>query len=197
MTSTEEEQEKQLELIRIVDKLIAEGQWEGSLFFEIAGKKLRDLRDRLNKKLELMGPSASQKNSTLTNNQPAISHSGLIEIYISLYNAEGNNLKKWEIILASLNRQIVSRPIYKKEKDIADIIKAKNNTMNDGYAIAYVSETDIMRPQSALDKIPIDRYGHELITLKEHVLKPENITKFVHVTGEYSFQHGVLRKLGN
>lgn len=180
-----------LELIRALDNLIAQGQWEGGLFFQAAGKKLRDLSTRLKQELQL----DIKEELTPTEMRDYIKqHSGLIEVYISLYSAEGNNLRKWESILISLPKQVISRPIYKREKDLKETLAVKTTAINDAYAVAYISEIDILKP-SFRDKVPVDRFGHELLLLKENSLKTDNITKFVHVTGEYTYRKGVLSKL--
>ena len=109
-------------------------------------------------------------------------------------DTEGRNLKKWEIVLANLPRQIIGRPIYKREKDIKETINTKENPVNDAYVIAYVTEMDILKP-SFRDKALVDRFGHELLRLKDNILKVENITKLVHQTGNYTYRKGLLTKL--
>jgi hypothetical protein len=47
----DQDTEHSLELIRALDEAIAKGHWEGGLFFQAAGKKLRDLSERLKKEL--------------------------------------------------------------------------------------------------------------------------------------------------
>jgi intracellular multiplication protein IcmQ len=120
--------------------------------------------------------------------------SGLVEVFIAVYCAEGANVRRWESVLSNLPKQVVGRPIYKREKDIKDIIAAKENQINDGYIIAYVTEMDILKP-SFRDKAVTDRFGHELIRLKDNMLKLENITKLVHLTGEYAYKNGKLTRL--
>lgn len=144
-----DEKEHYVELIRIFDKMIAEGNWEGGLFFQVAGNKLKDFRDQLKKKINIDTGNSEPTPAEMANYIKQ--RSGLIEVYIALYSAEGNNLRKWEVVLSNLTRQLVNRPIYKREKDIQDIIKTKENPINDAYAIAYVSETDIIK-FSAHDK---------------------------------------------
>lgn len=187
----DEETKYNLELLRALDQLIAEGQWEGGLFFQAAGKKLRELSEQLKQELEIDAnnqPSATQMADFIKQ------RSGLVEIFISLYSAEGNNIRKWEVVLATLTKQLVSRPIYKREKDIRDIINAKENPVNDAYAIVYVTEDSVIKP-TFRDKQPVDRFGHELLVLKENSLKSENISQLVHLTGRYAYQNGSLSKV--
>src|SRR5690348_13502432 len=155
----DEDKKHSLELIRALDQMIADGNWEGGLFFQAAGKKLRILSAELKAELQLteeQQPSAAEVIDYVKQK------SGLIEIYISVYCIEGKNMKKWEIVLENLPRQIVSRPIYKREKDIKETIHTKENPINDGYAVAYVTDMDILKP-SFRDKALVDRFGHELL----------------------------------
>ncbi len=187
----DEDTKHSLELIRALDQMIADGNWEGGLFFQAAGKKLRALSEEL--KAELQLTEAEQPSATAIIDYVK-QKSGLIEIYISVYCTEGRNIKKWEIVLANLPRQVVSRPIYKREKDIKETIHTKENPVNDAYVVAYVTDMDILKP-SFRDKAIVDRFGHELLRLKDNALKPENITKLVHLTGEYTYRKNILAKL--
>ncbi len=187
----DEDTKYSLELIRALDQMIADGNWEGGLFFQAAGKKLRALSTELKTELQLTEeaqPSAVEVIDYVKQK------SGLVEIYISVYCIEGRNIKKWENVLANLPRQVVSRPVYKREKDIKDTINTKENPVNDAYVVTYVTDMDILKP-SFRDKALVDRFGHELLRLKENAVKPENITKLVHVTGEYAYRKNMLTKL--
>ena len=180
-----------LELIRALDEAIATGNWEGGLFFQAAGKKLRDLSDELKKEFHVDTEAPITPEDFI---DYAKQKSGLIEIYISIYCAEGTNIRKWEAVLANLSKQIIGRPIYKREKDIKEAIQAKGNPINDAYVIAYVTEMDILKP-SFREKLITDRYGHELLRLNDNALKIDSITKFVHLTGEYTYRKNQLIRL--
>lgn len=187
----DDETKYNLELIRALDQMIADGNWEGGLFFQAAGKKLRALSAELKAELQL----AEEEQPSATDIVDYVKQkSGLLEIYISVYCIEGRNIKKWEIVLANLPRQVISRPVYKREKDIKETIHTKENPINDAYVVAYVTEMDILKP-SFRDKALVDRFGHELLRLKDNALKSENITKLIHLTGEYVYRKGMLTKL--
>lgn len=183
--------EHTLELIRALDEAIAKGNWEGGLFFQAAGKKLRTLSEKLKKELEDNGqkPPTAEEMIDLAKQK-----SGLVEVYISVYCTEGRSIPRWESVLGNLPKQVVGRPIYKREKDVKDIIRTKENPVNDGYVVAYITEMDILKP-SFKEKAAVDRFGHELIRLKDNVLKPENITKLIHLMGDFSYRNGKLAKL--
>ena len=185
----DEDTKVNLELIKILETAITEGKWDGGLFFQAAGKKLRDLRDRI--KSEINIDVAQPLTQAAVNT--VIKYSGLIDIYVSLYNAEGQNIYKWENILTTISRQAITRPIYKKEKDVREVITAKENQTNDAYIIAYVNETSITK--TITGKPLLDRFGHELLVLKENSIVTNNIAKFIHSSGEYSYEKGKLVKL--
>jgi intracellular multiplication protein IcmQ len=188
----DEKTQSHLDLIRELDELIVKGQWEGSLFYQAVGKKLREFSEQL--KTEYQVDTEATFSSPNEMMDYVKQKAGLIEVFISVYCTEGRNIKKWELVLANLPKQIVSRPIYKKEKDIKDSINIKDNPVNDAYVVVYVTEMDILKP-SFRDKVLADKFGHELLRLKEDALKPENITKLVHLTGEYAYRKGLLTKL--
>ena len=189
--STNQDVEHTLELIRALDEAIAKGNWEGGLFFQAAGKKLRDLSEKLKKELEVNGQAAPTAEEMI---DYAKQRSGLVEVYISVYCTEGRSVPRWETVLGNLPKQIVGRPIYKREKDIKDVIATKENPINDGYVVGYITEMDILKP-SFREKMAVDRFGHELVRLKDNTLKVENITKLVHLTGDYTYRNGKLIKL--
>lgn len=180
-----------LELIKILDTAIAEGKWDGGLFFQAAGKKLRDLRDRIKSETNI---DVAQPITQTTVNT-VMKYSGLIDVYVSLYCAEGNNIQRWETVLSSISRQAITRPIYKKEKDVRDVISAKELKINDAYIIAYVTENSITKTLSG--KPLVDRFGHELLVLKENSIVVDNIAKFIHSSGEYTYEKGKLLKLNS
>lgn len=180
-------------LIRELDDLITKGNWDGSLFYQSIGRKLREFSEQYKKELNIQPEDIIPV--TPTEMMDIVKQkSGLVEIYVSVYCTEGRNIKKWELVLSNLLRQIVSRPIYKREKDIRDVINSKENAINDAYVVAYVTEMDILKP-SFRDKALLDRFGHELMRLKDDALKSENITKLMHQSGEYAYRKGNLIKL--
>ena len=187
----DEETKLTLRLLKALDTAIAEGSWDGGLFFQAAGKKLRDIRDRIKQELDIdIGSDTSAPATAVTT---VMKYSGLIDVYVSLYCSEGNNIQRWETILTTISRQAITRPIYKKEKDVREVISAKESKSNDAYIIAYVNENSITKTLSG--RPLLDRYGHELLVLKENSIIVDNIAKFIHTSGEYTYEKGRLVKL--
>lgn len=182
-------------LIEILDEIIEKGHWEDTLFLQVTGKKLREFRERLKNELEL--PSAVQSlesthpHAHLSKQQTAQNH----RVFILLYCSEGNNLKQWENVINSLESHSMTRPIYKNETDIQTVIRNKSNKQNDAYIALNISENDISPHFTT--KISVDRYGNELIVLREGAIKLENIAHFMHISGYYIFQDGKLIHIDN
>lgn len=190
MASLDEETKANLEILKALDEAISQGPWEHNLFFQGIGKKLRDLRDKFQQELGLDAASleTSQKNTV----DLAVQHSQLTEVYISLYQAEGANIRKWLGVVTSVIGHSVSRPVFKSEIDIQAAIRAKTYKQNDAYIAVKIREEDIMK--SPTGQPILDREGRELLMLREGAVKLANIVRFVHLSGDYIFRDGVLIK---
>ncbi|MFA5959482.1 MAG: Dot/Icm secretion system protein IcmQ [Tatlockia sp.] len=177
-------------ILKALDEAIETGPWDESNFLRVIGKNLRTIRDNFANHLKNAQSETIRRGTTFI---PAPArHEGQREIFISLYSSDGNNMQSWERILANLPRQIVSRPIYSNEEAVQYLIKSKENKMNEAYVCAYVNEEDVLL--MAEDKIPIDKFGKPLLNIKDRSLKLEHITRFVHLSQEYSYVRGRLIK---
>lgn len=181
-------------LIAVLDNVIEKGHWEDTLFLQATGKKLREFRERLRNELDI------SEEETLKSQNPAhryiqkkhMGQEGLL-VFILIYCAEGTNIKQWEQVISTLATHSMTRPIYKNEEDVQSIIRTKENKHNDAYVALSIKESDISPPFT--NKTPIDRYGNDLIVLKEGSVHHNNIEFFVHSSGRYIFQNGKLVKL--
>ena len=99
--------------------------------------------------------------------------------------------EKWERIVNNLPKQIISRPIYADEENANQLIRSKENKLNEAYVAIYINQSDII-PMG--DKTPTDRLGKPLLTLKDKSLSLNNINRFVHVSGVYQYLAGKLIK---
>jgi intracellular multiplication protein IcmQ len=181
-------------LISILDNVIEKGHWEDTLFLQATGKKLREFRERLKSELNLSSeesrPSSSPHHRYIK--EKKTNQTSLL-VFILIYCAEGTNLRQWETVINSLATHSMTRPIYKNESDVQTVIRGKANKQNDAYVALSITENDISPPFSA--KIPVDRYGNELVVLKEGVVHQNNIEYFMHTSGRYIFQNGKLVRL--
>lgn len=188
MALSKEELETALEIIAAFDDAILKGPWEHNLFFKGIGKSLRELREKFIRDAGLEELFATENKEQIEEK----SSEDYTEVYVSLYQAEGANLNKWQIVVNSLAGYNVNRPIYQNEDDIQKAIRNKTFRQNDAYVAVKVRKEDIMPPIT--DKPPTDRNGYPLLTLREGAIKTENITRFSHMNGDYDFRNGVLTK---
>lgn len=177
------------DILKILDGLVAQGGWNSSTFLRVIAKKLQAIRDDFATKAALHNVQNTQVASNLAN-RVAI-RSGQQEVFIALYTADGANIQAWERIIANLPKQMISRPIYANEEDVNQVIRSKENKINEAYISIYVNQTDVL-PMG--DKTPMDKFGKSLLTLKDRSLQLEHITRFVHVSGIYSYEGGRLIK---
>ena len=178
-------------ILKALEDAIELGPWEASNFLRVIGKNLREIRDGFVNQLHAAGQEKS-KNMPHLANRIAL-RSGQQEIFISLYSSDGENLQSWERILGSLPTQMISRPIYVNEEDVKALIRTKEHKINEAYVSIYISQNDILTLPP--DKIPLDRLGKPLLTLKAKSIRLENINRFVHKTGTYHYSYGRLKKI--
>jgi intracellular multiplication protein IcmQ len=177
-------------ILKALEDAIDNGPWEESNFLRVIGKNLREIRDKFVGHMSL-DPDKTKGASHLANRIAL--RSGQQEIFVALYSSDGNNIHSWERIIINLPKQMISRPIYAEEKDIKEIIKTKENKINEAYVSIYVSQTDLL-PLS-VDKTPLDKLGKPLLSLKDKSLKLDNINHFVHQSGVYKYFQGRLIKV--
>ncbi len=178
------------ELIQILDDVLAEGVWTGSLFLEASGKKIYELRERLVNDFKLEEDMSAELEHA--NVLGALSAVDSFPVYIALYQSTGLDIKKWETLLNSIGSFSSGRPIYKSEEDIQSFIRSKENAQNDGYAVVYIQAKDVVTLPA--NKQLFDRNGKELLMVKEGALQPQKLTRFVHTTGQYQLKDGKLLK---
>lgn len=185
MALSDEELRANLEVLKELDELLADGPWEHNLFFKGIGKKLKDARDHFVAELGL------EQKTVATPTEQDQTNSDYQEVYVSLYQAEGANIAKWQTVVNSLAGFNITRPIYKNESDIKNAIRAKSFQQNDAYIAMRVPKDYVLTP---FNTPATDRNGFELVVLKEGTMKLENITRFVHQSGEYEFRNYGLHK---
>lgn len=170
-------------LAELLDGLLATGDWQSSLFLRVASKRIQILLDEAKSLVELSNPEQS-----LTKKVKDSAH-GYIPVYISLYQVVGNNLQNWQYALRLLSEHNTSRPTYRNEQFVRELIDSKPDGKRHGYAIVHVKEDDIY----TFEEQPRDSLGHEMLVLKEGVIKLENIIGFVHANKKrYAFVNNML-----
>jgi intracellular multiplication protein IcmQ len=176
-------------ILKALDDAIDGGPWEESNFLKVIGKNLREIRERFVSQLDF--PDRGKGGVNLANRIAL--RSGQQEIFIALYSVDGNNVHSWERILANLPKQMIARAIYAEEKSAQDMIKSKENKVNEAYVSIFVSKENIL--PSSPDKLQVDKLGNPILSLKDKALSLDNINHFVHVTGRYKYHVGRLTKI--
>lgn len=176
-------------VLKALDDALEQGAWEESNFLRVIGKNLREIRDKL---ADEIANTAGKQKSALKSANKALLREGLQEIFVTLYSTDGSSLQSWERILANLPKQMISRPIYAEEINVKNLIKSKENKMNEAYVAIFINQEDIL--SLPLDKVAIDKLGKPMMTLKDRALTIENISRFVHLSGTYSYSKGRLIK---
>lgn len=176
-------------ILAALDKAISEGPWEESNFLRVIGKNLNEIRDKLAS--QVVSGQDNDKTAAHLANRIAL-RGGQREVFIALYSSTGSTIQSWTHILANLPRQIISRPIYANEHDVKEIIRSKENKLNEAYVSIYINKDDVLT--TSMDKTPTDRLGKPLLSLKDRAIRVENINRFVHETGTYIYTGARLVK---
>lgn len=175
------------QLVSDLDKLLATGNWEESLFLRAMAKNISTIRAEAQELKEKL-----TDNETASAKQKSINYQlqeGYTKVYISLYQADGSNISLWQNMLKSLAKYSVSRPIYASEAHAQEIVRSKTDAIRHAYVVVAVKKTDVM--PSEIQKT--DSQGHALFTLKEHAVDIKNIITFVHANKNiYSFHDNKL-----
>jgi len=152
---------------------LQDDDWESSLLLRTTKKHLVALRDEAKQIVDKLSGGTDLKANFQVSSSLKKDH---IKIYISLYQSEGSNIKAWQRMLKSLANYSISRPVYNDEEQVREIIRSKPERQRHAYAIVAIPQDGIIH----LEKPTVDKFNHELLTLKEGAVQLQNIIEFVH-----------------
>lgn len=178
--------EELITLIKQFQETLTKWPHDSGLFFELLQKKIEIMQNQFVQDVATQLPAGTFKN---TNETPITSNE--TEVYVELYQADGDNMDRWAMILKAIAVQAISRPVYKNEVDVCSFIRAKQQKNREGYAVVKVPNTNILHPAVSHK----DGAGRTLLQIKSGTLKSENISRFVHISGQYAWQKDKLVKL--
>lgn len=174
-------------------ELLERGPWANSAFLRVLGKKIQKIHDDFSARVESARQGSSHQSAQHNLKQePSETQK---EVFVALYSSDGANLESWEKILINLPRQTISRPVYGEEEAIQKILKDKKTPVNDAYVVIYIDQASLLI--TTPDKTPKDRFGTELLTLKNKALSLDQMLRFVHTSGVYTYKKGRLIKVPN
>lgn len=186
---TKEQVEK---ISQALDRVVSDLPWKQSVFLSALGKKFEKIRDEFKNDI---GKSFLNTHDLNTNTDKALLKPDQKELFVAIYNAQGQDLGLWAKIIYNLTNQFVSRPIYMNDSSVKEMIRSKVNLRNEGYVSIYVYENDFLDIPE--ERRPKDKLGNLLCQLKERVITEEKINKFYHESGIYEYKNGILSRLGD
>ena len=180
--------DKAKKMLESLNNALAAGPWNENKYILILGKKIKELRDEFSTLITNYESGETGAPEYLAHR--AHLNANLKLVYIGLYSSEGVNIVVWQRIVANLQRQIVSRPVYTNEVDIQKMIKTKEKKINEAYVSIYVQPEDIL--DLPTDKLPVDKLGKPMLVLKDNAINLENIDLFYHFSSKYRYSRGQL-----
>lgn len=189
----ENNQDRQIlkRFIEIVDETLGACDWQGTHLLRSMEKKIKGLREeaiQLDSQLKEEGMVQSMGFSN-------VSLSGFETVYISVFLQDFNDLRKWERTLKSITDYSVTRPVYKEEDQIKEMIRGRPDPNKEGYIAVMVKKEDIVK--GVAGKAATDKLGFELLNIKEGGVKPAGIQRFVLGEKSYEFVDGSLKLLSS
>ena len=177
-------------VLQALNEAIEQGPWDESNFLRVIGRNLQGIRDGFVKEVEAQDNTRQSISPYLT--QKMALRRDMQKVFVALYSSDGSNLSAWDRIIANLPHQMISRPIYANEEDVKAIIKSKEHKINEAYVAIYITPKDILALST--DKMPVDKLGKQMLTLKDKTLHLDNMDYFVHQSGVYHYAQGRLVK---
>lgn len=185
MATLEENKDILKKLAKLIDELLESDAWTKGIYLQTISTKVAELRAEVNTLLEEI--SGSENVDVVGTASKSI---GNVSVFVSLYQADAKNLSMWQKTLKRINEFSTSRPVYREEESVKQLIRGRPDPTKEGYAIVQIKEADLIKPYTG--KQLADRFGNELLTVREGAIKSENVAKFVHGANTYKYENGEL-----
>ncbi|MBT4884658.1 MAG: type IVB secretion system protein IcmQ [Legionellales bacterium] len=178
------------QIIENLDVLIENKDWESSLALKVIQGRIVTYRDSLAQEIDEWQVSSGERCSVTNSISPKLADDEAA-IFICLYKNFGDNIQLWERSLVNFSDNVLGRPIYSCEKEAQKFISGKVNREPEGFIEIWVKKDMLisMPPEKTLH----DKYGSELLSLKQAALMQEKIMYFTSGVGDkYSFFNNKL-----
>lgn len=180
------------DLVKALDEVLGAGTWQESLFLRGLEKRVRDLRTEAEQVLVSLTTEANLKAPGFMAAQARNKAQHETElVYISLYQQNPNDLRKWEKTLRSITENSVSRPIYREQAHVEEMIRTRPDPSKESYIVVSVKTADIIK--GLVGKASVDKSGNELLAIRDGGVLSHNIKRFVHAGRAYDFIEGALK----
>lgn len=173
-------------IVKAVDDILAQDNWEDSLFLRNCLRPLKEIREEAKMIIKTEKARTNTKRPAFVLGNMKVTYE---KVYIALFQSRGYELKQWELQLRSIQSHLVGRPVYRKEEEVQAAIRLKNAPDQEAYIEV---EVDAKKIQSDLTRQ--DHYGHALLSLAHDAVNPNHIRSFVHAGKRYDFQEGKLKE---
>jgi intracellular multiplication protein IcmQ len=155
----------------LYDKILANQGWQNSPFLKIMHAKLMKLRQEMDLMLFEKPPNHLEIDS---GSMVETEDKNIQRVYIYLYTSDGKKLDAWQRLLATLDKQYISRPIYRNEIDAQYAALNAPVFINAGYAAVWVKKDSILSTSEDLK----DKFEHDLMMLKDRSISLNKIDFF-------------------
>ncbi len=106
------------EIVAAIDHVLQAGDWEDSLFLRNTVKPLKKIREATLQLQQQVNASSGEQKMSLRD----LDDDELL-IYISIFQSEGHNIRKWELQLSSFQSHLLGRTVYENEEDVQKVIR--------------------------------------------------------------------------
>ena len=174
--------EKVIDLCR---GLIEAGDWSSSPFLV---KVIGPVRETLHR-MEAIQRDLSSNGRVSASVETSIVNAGKTQLFISIYQAQGRDIKRWELLLRSLSTFYLGRPVYDDIAKAQAWVRSKSDPSTEAFVEVWVNS-------SAISENPtykrVDKLGQDLVNLSPGILKKEDIICFYHLNKCYDFKDNIL-----
>ncbi len=192
MSDTRPSEETVKEIAAALDRVVDMLPWQQTVFLRALGKKFEDIRDEFKTDV---GLDKGTEEKALKEKDRFSLREDQLEAYVSLYNAQGNDVPSWGRIIENLSKQSISRPCYSTERAVREMIRSKTHPFNEGYVSVHIQKGDVRASSS--EKTLRDRQGNVLLKLNERAITTDRVRQFYHKTGIYNYHKGILTRLSD
>lgn len=173
------------EIVSCIDEILNNESWEDSLFIRNSLKPLKNLRERALTLLEQVAPSVKIE----AESECSIAEDRVL-LYISLYQQDGLNMKKWELQLKSIECYLAGRPVYQQEEEVKKMIRLKLSQASEAYIVISAKKSAIQNDSFHPQRL--DRCGNPLVSIAAGNITASDILEFIHEDRRYRFVDGKL-----
>lgn len=164
------------QLIALLEETLSAGNWESSLLLHNLAKKIHDQHAQL----KINEQTLQDQLSPLKNTDEQLSDDQCL-VFVSLYQADSQNMEKWAQQLRQISHLVLTRPVYDQEEFILQSIRSRQLQATEAYAVMRILKTSI----KFADLPKRDRFDQPLLSLVERSVSSSDILSFHHAGHVY------------